>query len=70
MIRRFNFKRYKLSQMNIDDETGEILEDQESQPEDFKEDGFAHGKDFIDLGDVNDIHYLRSIGSPLPSMIE
>jgi hypothetical protein len=70
MIRRFNFKRYKLSQTNIDEETGEILEDQEPQPDDFKEDGFAHGKDVIDLGNVNDIHYLRSIGSPLPSMIE
>ncbi len=70
MIRGFNFKRYKLSQMNIDEETGEILEDQEPKPEDFHHEGFAHGKDVIDLGNVNDIHYLRSIGSPLPSMIE
>jgi hypothetical protein len=70
MIRGFNFKRYKLSQMNIDEETGEILEDQEPKPEDFHHEGFAHSKDVIDLGNVNDIHYLRSIGSPLPSMIE
>ena len=70
MIRGFNFKRYKMSQMNIDEETGEILDDQEPKPEDFHESGFAHGKDVIDLGNVNDIHYLRSIGSPLPSMIE
>jgi hypothetical protein len=70
MIRGFNFKRYKLSQMNIDEETGEILDDQEPKPEDFHHEGFAHGKDVIDLGNVNDIHYLRSIGSPLPGMIE
>ena len=63
MIRRFNFKRYKLSQTNIDEETGEILEDQEPQPDDFKEDGFAHGKDVIDLGNVNDIHYLKPLSS-------
>jgi hypothetical protein len=41
MIRGFNFKRYKLSQMNIDEETGEILDDQEPKPEDFHESGFA-----------------------------
>jgi hypothetical protein len=70
MIRGFNFKRYKLSQMNIDEETGEILDEQEPKPEDFHHEGFAHSKDVIDLGNVNDIHYLRSIGSPLPSMIE
>ena len=70
MIRKFNFNRYKLSQINIDEETGEILDDEESMPDDFQQEGFAHGKDVIDLGNTNDIHYLRSIGSPLPSMIE
>ena len=70
MIRGFNFKRYKISQMQIDEETGEILDEQEPKPDDFHTTGFAHGKDVIDLGDVNDIHFLRSIGSPLPSMIE
>lgn len=70
MNRGFNFKRYKISQMEIDEETGEILEDSEPKPENFETSGFIHGKDVIDLGNVNDIHFLRSIGSPLPSMIE
>jgi hypothetical protein len=66
----FNFKRYKISQMVIDEDTGEIIENEEPKPENFETTGFAHGKDVIDLGNVNDIHFLRSIGSPLPSMIE
>jgi len=70
MTRGFNLKRYKISQMQIDDETGEILDDAEPKPDDFHTSGFAHGKETIDLGDVNDIHFLRSIGSPLPAMIE
>lgn len=70
MIKGFNFKRYKISQMEIDEDTGEILEDEAPKPDDFHTTGFAHGKDTIDLGNVNDIHFLRSIGSPLPSMIE
>lgn len=70
MIKGFNFKRYKISQMQIDEETGEVLDDEQPKPENFETTGFAHGRDTIDLGDVNDIHFLRSIGSPLPSMIE
>jgi hypothetical protein len=31
--------------MNIDEETGEILDDQEPQPDNFQQEGFAHGKD-------------------------
>lgn len=59
MNRGFNFKRYKISQMEIDEETGEILEDSEPKPENFETSGFIHGKDVIDLGNVNDIHFLR-----------
>ena len=72
MIRAFNFKRYKLSQIDDNNETGNLFEDEtsaEAPVEDYTT-HFAHGRDVIDLGDVNDIHFLRSIGSPLPSMIE
>jgi hypothetical protein len=67
MEKRFNFRFFKLAQMNIDEETGEILDD--SAPQDFEQ-TFAHDKDVIDLGNPEDIAYLRSIGSPLPDMIE
>lgn len=67
MEKRFNLKFFKLAQMNIDEETGEILDD--APPKDFEQ-TFAHDKDVIDLGNPEDIAYLRSIGSPLPDMIE
>jgi hypothetical protein len=68
MNRFFNFKSYKLAQaLNIDEETGEIIEDEPKVP-DFNAE-FAHEKDTIDLGNEEDLEYLRSIGSPLPDMI-
>ncbi len=67
MEKKFNYKFFKFAQMNIDEETGEILDD--TPPKDFEQ-TFAHDKDVIDLGNPEDIAYLRSIGSPLPDMIE
>jgi len=68
MNRFFNFKNYKLAQApNIDEETGEIIEDQPKVP-DFNAE-FAHDRDTIDLGNEEDLDHLRSIGSPLPDMI-
>jgi hypothetical protein len=67
MGKSFNLNSFRIAQMEIDEETGEIL-DQEP-PKDFQQ-TFAHDKDVIDLGNPQDIAYLRSIGSPLPDMIE
>ena len=68
MNRFFNFKNYKLAQApNIDEETGEIIEDQPKVP-DFNAE-FAHDRDTIDLGNEEDLDHLRSTGSPLPDMI-
>jgi hypothetical protein len=67
MSKSFNLNSFRIAQMKIDEETGEILE--EEAPKDFQQ-TFAHDKDVIDLGNSDDIAYLRSIGSPLPDMIE
>ena len=67
MSKSFNLNSFRIAQMKIDEETGEILE--EEVPKDFQQ-TFAHDKDVIDLGNADDIAYLRSIGSPLPDMIE
>jgi hypothetical protein len=68
MNRFFNFKNYKLAQaLNIDEETGEVIEDQ-PKVLDFNAE-FAHDRDTIDLGNEEDLDHLRSIGSPLPDMI-
>jgi hypothetical protein len=67
MSKSFNLNSFRIAQMKIDEETGEILE--EEAPKDFQQ-TFAHDKDLIDLGNADDIAYLRSIGSPLPDMIE
>ena len=67
MSKSFNLNSFRIAQMKIDEETGEILE--EEAPKDFQQ-TFAHDKDVIDLGNADDIAYLRSIGSPLPDMIE
>ena len=67
MGKSFNLNSFRFAQMKIDEETGEILE--EEAPKDFHQ-SFAHDKYLIDLGNPEDIAYLRSIGSPLPDMIE
>jgi hypothetical protein len=67
MGKSFNLNSFRFAQMKIDEETGEILE--EEVPKDFQQ-SFAHDKYLIDLGNPEDIAYLRSIGSPLPDMIE
>jgi hypothetical protein len=67
MSKSFNLNSFRIAQMKIDEETGEISE--EEVPKDFQQ-TFAHDRYRIDLGNPEDIAYLRLIGSPLPDMIE